>query len=108
MGSRSSRSPERAMQRHDPALSRTATAAAFFIALLASLLLTGAPAYGQVTIASNAAYACDFENSYCYFTEQSKIEPGRRSSFVASTVSGTRGVKLTTLPGDNNVHGSGT
>ena len=53
-------------------------------------------------------WSCDFEGSYCGFYEQSKVEPeGRRSSFVSVTRSGTQAVKLTTLPGDDEVHGSG-
>ena len=61
-------------------------------------------------IPAAASYACDFENTYCDFNEQSKLEStgGQRSTIVASAASGIRGVKLTTLVGDNNIHGSGT
>ena len=85
-------------------------AAAFFLTLLTALLLHAGSARAQVTIPANAAYACDFENTYCDFNEQSKLEAtgGQRSTIVASAASGVRGVKLTTLVGDNNIHGSGT
>jgi hypothetical protein len=51
---------------------------------------------------------CDFEGDYGPFKEQSKVAPnGRRSSFTSQAASGEQAVKLTTLPGDNNVNGSG-
>lgn len=61
-----------------------------------------APPSGEVL------WSCDFEGEYCGFYEQSKVEPdGRRSSFVPVTRSGGSAVKLTTLSGDSQVHGSG-
>ena len=104
------------MQRLVPATHPFATArartraAAFFLTLLTALLLHAGSARAQASIPSNAAYACDFENSYCDFYEQSKVAStgGRRSSMVGVAASGQVGVKLTTLPGDNSVNGSGT
>jgi len=101
------------MQRHVPTNPSIGTArtraASLFITLVAALALHAASARAQTTIASNAAYSCDFENTYCDFNEHSKLEPsGRRSTLVATAASGGRGVKLTTLVGDNNIHGSGT
>lgn len=85
----------------------------------ASVFITGAtlfaatPAAAQSTaIPSSAAYACDFENSWCDFAEQSALgdapPSSRRSSIVTPGRSGSSGVRLHTEPGDSNVHGSGT
>ncbi|HEU4677645.1 MAG TPA: heparin lyase I family protein [Candidatus Paceibacterota bacterium] len=53
-------------------------------------------------------WKCDFEDSYCGMYEQSKVEPdGHRSSFVGTARNGERAVMLTTMPGDDEVHGSG-
>ncbi len=65
------------------------------------------------TIPSSAAYSCDFENSWCDFTEQSALGDvpsgtARRSSIVAPGRNGSTAVRLHTEPGDNSVHGSGT
>lgn len=67
-----------------------------------------------VSIPANAKYACNFENSYCDFHEQSKagsFSPGssgaRRSSLVTTSRVGGYGVRLRTEPGDDNVNGSG-
>lgn len=63
---------------------------------------------GTVVLPDELKWSCDFENDYCGFYEQSKVEPdGRRSSFVSVARSGGSAVKLTTLPGDSQVHGSG-
>jgi hypothetical protein len=77
--------------------------------LLAGLLLL-AVAHGRAAQAitpGTVVWECDFEDSYCGMEEQSKIEPAHRSSFVAVARSGRRAVKLTTLPGDDQVHSSG-
>lgn len=59
--------------------------------------------------ASGVAWKCDFEGGdYCGLYEQSKVYPGRRSSMVSTARSGSTGVMLTTLSGDNTVNGSGT
>lgn len=63
---------------------------------------------GTVVPSGEVKWSCDFENDYCGFYEQSKVEPdGRRSSFVPAARSGRSAVKLTTLSGDTQVHGSG-
>jgi hypothetical protein len=104
------------MQRQVPETHRSGTArartraAGFFLAMLAALVFHAGESRAQLTIPSNAAYSCDFENSYCDFYEQSKVASsgGRRSSMVGHAASGQVGVKLTTLSGDNSVNGSGT
>jgi len=53
-------------------------------------------------------WACDFEGTYCGMVEQSKVEPKRRSKFVAVARNGRQAIELTTLPGDDQVHGSGS
>jgi hypothetical protein len=64
------------------------------------------------SIPSTAKYACDFENGYCDFVEQSAFgdapPASRRSSIVSTARAGSTGVRLRTQPGDANVHGSGT
>lgn len=57
--------------------------------------------------AGKVAWSCDFEGTYCGMSEQSKVEPGHRSTFVPIARHGEQGIKLTTLPGDDQVHGSG-
>lgn len=57
-------------------------------------------------------YYCDFETGFksCGFEEHSKSEGlpnGDRVSLVAIARTGLKGIRLTTKPGDNNVHGSG-
>ncbi|HEY2030303.1 MAG TPA: carbohydrate-binding protein [Myxococcales bacterium] len=59
----------------------------------------------------NPAFACDFEGTYCGFTEQYAGDQNSppapvRSSFVPSSRGGTA-VRLHTEITDNNVHGSG-
>lgn len=68
-----------------------------------------APAHpiGTGTAAGKVSWACDFEGTYCGMQEQSKIEPAHRSTFVSTARHGRQAVKLTTLPGDDRVHGSG-
>lgn len=88
---------------------RTAAAVAVSAAVFA---LSPRPAAAQSTsIPSGAKYACDFENSYCDFNEQSKIgdapPSARRSSLVSSSRNGSTALRLHTEPGDNSVHGSG-
>ena len=53
-------------------------------------------------------WSCDFEGTYCGMVEQSKIEPAHRSRFVANARNGAQAIELTTLPGDDEVHGSGS
>ena len=67
------------------------------------------------TISPSALFACDFENSYCGFSEQSAVGDAmsndtttpRRSSFVTPGRSGSKAIRLHTEPGDDQVHGSG-
>src|SRR5690242_11521231 len=101
------------MQRH--ATTQSLAQRARTLAGALAVLIFGTAFYVQnahaqsANIPATASYSCDFENSYCDFNEQSKLEPtGRRSSMVATAASGTSGVKLTTLVGDSNIHGSGT
>jgi hypothetical protein len=102
------------MQRHATTQSlaqRARTLAASFAVLLFGTAFYSHNVQAQTggNIPASASYACDFENSYCDFNEHSKLEPtGRRSSFTSAAANGVRGVKLTTLVGDNNIHGSGT
>src|SRR5689334_15117624 len=86
-----------------------------FVASTAALAASwpGVAAAQSASIASSASYACDFENSYCGFSEQSKVGDAppsslRRSSIVAPGRSGSYAVRLHTEPGDDQVHGSGT
>src|SRR5437763_462821 len=81
----------------------------------ASVLLIGAavalwPGRAAAQVSSGTPSACDFENNYCDFGEQSKVGdfPGARSSLVPSARSGSWAVRLHTEPGDDQVHGSGT
>jgi hypothetical protein len=57
--------------------------------------------------AGKVAWSCDFEGDYCGMSEQSKVEPEHRSTFVPIARHGKLGIKLTTLPGDDQVHGAG-
>ncbi len=57
--------------------------------------------------ADGVSWACDFEGTYCGMDEQSKIEPARRSTFVSVARHGKKAIMLTTLPGDDQVHGAG-
>jgi hypothetical protein len=68
----------------------------------------GAPPEDLPEGPAHVAWSCDFDGSYCGMVEQSKVEPRPRSSFVRIERGGRPGVKLTTLPGDDQVHGSGT
>lgn len=54
------------------------------------------------------AWACDFEGTLCGMVEQSKVEPRPRSRFVDIARNGRRAIELTTHPGDDEVHGSGS
>lgn len=56
---------------------------------------------------ARVAWSCDFEGTYCGMVEQSKVEPARRSRFVPVAREGRQAIELTTLPGDDEVHGSG-
>ncbi len=58
--------------------------------------------------AGTITWACDFEGTLCGMVEQSKIEPAHRSRFVASARNGAEAIELTTHPGDDEVHGSGS
>lgn len=57
-------------------------------------------------------YSCDFEAGFqnCGFTEQSKMENevnSTRVTTVSISRTGSKGIQLTTEPGDSSVHGSG-
>ena len=77
-----------------------------------SLLLAAHHAAAQ-PVPAVPRYSCDFEGNHCDFLEQSKLgewappAAARRSSFVATSRSGTRGLRLHTEPGDSGVRGSG-
>jgi hypothetical protein len=60
------------------------------------------------SVGGEVKWTCDFEDSYCGMTEQSKIEPAHRSTFTTQSRTGGKAIKLTTQVGDNNVHGSGS
>ncbi|HSN21512.1 MAG TPA: heparin lyase I family protein [Usitatibacter sp.] len=81
---------------------RAALAAAALVP--AALLAHGA---GAAPHAPGVSWSCDFEGTYCGMEEQSKVEPGRRSRFVSTARDGRQAVELVTLPGDDQVHGSG-
>lgn len=108
---------QRKTRRLSPGTIRFDLARALGAALLFSLAALGlwpALAAAQSTaIPSTASYACDFENSYCDFLEQSAVgdappTTARRSTLVSPGRTGSYAVRLHTEPGDNNVHGSGT
>ena len=86
------------MQRHAPCARTVAT---FFLTLLTASLLHAGAARAQVNIPSNADYACDFENSYCDFFEQSKlaVTGGRRSSLAVTAVHASRYSRASSRPG---------
>ena len=54
------------------------------------------------------SWSCSFEHTYCGMMEQSKVEPARRSTFTPVARDGGTAIQLTTLPGDDQVHSSGT
>ncbi len=94
-------------------------AARTWAGLLFLFLITvfaGAPrgaAAQSSSIPGDAAYQCDFENSWCEFSEQSALGDvpsgtARRSSIVSPGRNGSTAVRLHTESGDNSVHGSGT
>jgi hypothetical protein len=56
--------------------------------------------------AGKVTWSCGFEGTYCGMSEQSKVEPERRSTFVPVARDGKHGIMLTTLPGDDQVHSS--
>ena len=70
----------------------------------AALCATGSHAAARKP---GVAWSCDFEGTYCGMQEQSKIEPGHRSRFVPTARDGSQAIALITLPGDDQVHGSG-
>src|SRR5437763_14814245 len=76
---------------------------------LIGIALPAWPTKSAAQTTSAPAFACDFENNYCNFSEQSYVGDyvGSRSSLVPSARSGSWAVRLHTEPGDNNVHGSG-
>lgn len=71
-------------------------------------LVDAAPSSSAPAVGGDVKWSCDFENSYCGMTEQSKIEPAHRSTFRALSRTGATAIALTTEPGDDQVHGSGT
>lgn len=82
---------------------------------LATTTYSDVSSVGTTTPALSAAFSCDFEDTYCGFTEQSKLGDvsstetnPRRSSLIPIARNGKLGVRLHTEPGDSNVHGSGT
>jgi hypothetical protein len=94
----------------DPALQIAETKMLAFLLPIALQLhlaqnLPQAPAHPNV---GKVSWSCSFEQSYCGMTEQSKVEPQRRSSFTPVARDGGAAVELTTLPGDDQVHSSGT
>ncbi|HET7547282.1 MAG TPA: heparin lyase I family protein [Usitatibacter sp.] len=76
-------------------------------ALAAALVSCAAPAALGAPRATGIAWSCHFEGTYCGMSEQSKAEPGRRSAFTRSARDGELAVELTTMAGDDQVHGSG-
>ena len=76
-------------------------------ALVAALVPCAAFAAPSATKAAGVAWACHFEGTYCGMTEQSKAEPGRRRAFTRTARDGELAVELTTMSGDDQVHGSG-
>ena len=96
------------MQVHAQRNLRGLAATAFF---LIGLAIANWPGHASAqAIPGTAAFACDFENNYCSFSEQSKVGDynGARSSLVPSARSGSWAVRLHTEVGDDQVHGSGT
>jgi hypothetical protein len=89
---------------------RTVRIAAILLALLpaASLVACAAAKESLGDPVGTIEWACDFEGTYCGMVEQSKIEPAHRSRFVANARNGSQAIELTTLPGDDEVHGSGS
>ena len=84
-----------------------------FLAIAAVTLAWPLAASAQSTGFPGTSYACDFENTYCDFAEQSKLGDAppsslRRSTIVSGGRTGSFAVRLHTEPGDNQVHGSGT
>jgi hypothetical protein len=79
-------------------------------AVVAIIAACAAPVAPGVKVTATTSYFCDFEDTLCDFGEQSKLEGTgeHRFSFVTPALSGRRAVRLPTLPGDSNVHGSGS
>ncbi|HEX6633960.1 MAG TPA: heparin lyase I family protein [Usitatibacter sp.] len=75
------------------------------LAPLAALVVAAAP--HAAPMPPGVSWSCDFEATYCGMEEQSKAEPGRRSVFTATPRDGQLAVELTTVPRDDQVHGSG-
>ena len=92
-----------------PAL-RTVRIAALLLGLIPAASFLGCAAQRQSLgdPVGTIEWSCDFEGTYCGMVEQSKVEPQRRSRFVPSARNGAQAIELTTLPGDDEVHGSGT
>ena len=84
--------------------------AAFLAAILpvASLLGCAAEKENLGDPIGVITWSCDFEGTYCGMVEQSKVEPQRRSKFVDTARNGRQAIELTTMPGDDQVHGSGS
>jgi hypothetical protein len=74
------------------------------IACCAALFAAGAHGASREPVVT---WSCDFEGTYCGMQEQSKVEPEHRSRFVSTARDGRQAVELTTLPGDDQVHGGG-